>query len=979
MKKRILSCLLSIAMCLTLLPLGTQAQAAYFRDVPSSHWAKDYIDEAVDLGLFNGTGDGQFSPGAAMTRSMFVTVLYRMDGGEAESSANFIDVPRGSWYSDAVAWASENSLVTGTGGGRFSPKANVTREQLITILYRYLNFFGATLDSSGTSVTFRDSSSISSYARPAVQAMKDAGIIGGKPDGYGGYRFDPRGRATRAEVASIMCRFLESLNYDDIDNEEPDPEAAYEQMDKITQSSTLKSLSSQYENASDSQKKNLAEQAISYFEKQEENGAIDYCDVDRDSGVIQYWVDGLEAYYLLYDLDEVANGDASSVSSALTASASTYATDVVGAVSRTTTVTSGKALVLESYASSASSDIAKDFHYRSSYFKQCAENSGLTTTIQTGITVANLQRGLASYDVLYFNMHGALYNDEPFICLEEKATLEKYVKTYSTDVKDGNVCLYGTFNSSGTQFMIRSSFFPAHYSRDTGNKLSAKWVHLGTCYGMSGSKSLSYDLSEAGAGCITGYSGETWLLYDEWVLNGIFNYMCDENKTIGANYTLAVSRARQKTENEPSGTPRLRNDCRPNMVVYGNADIIFLKPESIIDTSAYIQIQLEPNLGTVRGGSYSLYRVNSDGSETQVITNKSFTNDYFLISGLEDAQNYRVKISPTGYGQASVTVMAVQHSKPTSVYVKQREITVIPTDPSKPTTPDITTSPDLPDADSDGWTRIYNGEQLTKALEKSRNILLMADVKNVKGYYSYSGILDGNGHTITNPIACYDDDNGGWIEYLKENAVIKNVNFASVNFTYDAGFYERGMIRKNEGTIQNCVIRSGKIKMDIAYSRFDMGGVGCSVGSFVGLNYGTILNCVNMADITAIHKEGSVTASGIAASMVSGSSITHCLNLGSIYVEACGDSANAQANGIVSGTYSNFTCSNNANAGKLQAITTGDYCKFFTYNIAFSNTEANTYPTNCYANQRYDDDPVPDEITVVSRDTLLSMWSDVLN
>ena len=115
------------------------------------------------------------------------------------------------------------------------------------------------------------------------------------------------------------------------------------------------------------------------------------------------------------------------------------------------------------------------------------------------------------------------------------------------------------------------------------------------------------------------------------------------------------------------------------------------------------------------------------------------------------------------------------------------------------------------------------------------------------------------------------------------------------------------------------------------------------------------------------------------AAMVSGSSITHCLNLGSIYVEACGDSANAQANGIVSGTYSNFTCSNNANAGKLQAITTGDYCKSFTYNIAFSNTEANTYPTDCYATQRYDDDPVPDEITVVSRDTLLSMWSDVLN
>ena len=73
MKKRILSFLLSIAMCLTLLPLGTQAHAAYFRDVPSSHWAKDYIDEAVDLGLFNGTGDGQFSPGAAMTKGITAT------------------------------------------------------------------------------------------------------------------------------------------------------------------------------------------------------------------------------------------------------------------------------------------------------------------------------------------------------------------------------------------------------------------------------------------------------------------------------------------------------------------------------------------------------------------------------------------------------------------------------------------------------------------------------------------------------------------------------------------------------------------------------------------------------------------------------------------------------------------------------------------------------------------------------------------
>ena len=70
----------------------------------------------------------------------------------------------------------------------------------------------------------------------------------------------------------------------------------------------------------------------------------------------------------------------------------------------------------------------------------------------------------------------------------------------------------------------------------------------------------------------------------------------------------------------------------------------------------------------------------------------------------------------------------------------------------KPTTkPDKTTSTDLPDADSDGWTRVYNGEQLTKALEANRNIKLMADVKDVEDVTEYSGILDGNGHTVTNP------------------------------------------------------------------------------------------------------------------------------------------------------------------------------------------------------------------------------------
>lgn len=711
---------------------------------------------------------------------------------------------------------------------------------------------------------------------------------------------------------------------------------------------------------------------------------IDYCDVDRENKVIQYTVDGIDAYYLLYDPDEIAV-DASAVGSVSLSSGTIARGNMVGAAAATT-VNSGKAIVLESYESSASSSIAKNFHYRSQYFKECAEKNGLSVTVKKGVTLTDLMRGLSRYDVIYFNMHGTMYEDDPLICLEEKVTKEKYSNTYGSDVAAGNVGRYDGLSFSGPKFMLRGRFFSKYYT--TPNKLETKWVHLGICYGMSGSQEIAESLADAGAGCITGYDGKTWLLYDEYVYGSLFNYMQEDRKSLSDSFDPAVSNARTKTNDESLGNKRVRNYCRPNLLYYvkdgksSYANVCFRKQtEPVIDTSAYIEIELEPNNGTVSGGTYSLFRVNSDGTEKLLFADKSFSLDHFTISKLEDAEYYRVLIKPTGYNHAETKVMAVQYPKATKVYVKELNITVIPpkndTTDKPTTTPDKTTSTDLPDADSDGWTRVYNGEQLTKALKASRNIKLMADVKNVKGYYSYSGILDGNGYTITNPIACYDDDNGGWIEYLNKNAVIKNVNFASVNFTFTEGFHERGMILKNEGTIQNCVIRSGKIKMQI---RDDCSpGIVGAVGSFVGLNFGTILNCVNMADITAIHPTSNISASGIAASMVSYSSITHCLNLGSVYAEAYDGSSTAKATGIVASTYSEYDCSNNANAGKLQAVITGDYSESYTYNIAFSHTSDNCYPTKCYATQRYDDDPVPDEITVVSRDTLLSMWSDVLN
>ncbi len=1079
MKKRILSLLTCIAMCLTLLPLGTQAQAAYFRDVPSSHWAKEYIDEAVDLGLFNGTGDNQFSPSAAMTRSMFVTVLYRLDGGEAESSANFTDVPRGSWYSDAVAWASENSIVTGTGGGRFSPKANVTREQLITILYRYLNAAGATLEDSGTSVTFRDSSSISSYARPAVQAMKDAGIIGGKPDSYGGYRFDPRGKATRAEVASIMCRFLESVNYDDIDDEEPDPEAAYEQMDKITQSSTLKSLSSQYETASDSQKKNLAEQAIAYFEQQEENGTIDYCDVDRDNGVISYEIDGCKFAYFLRDItaDATAGSASTSTSSSQLVTGnfttSDNASNLVGASSRSS---NGKALILNYYPSSDKSSAAQDFHNANSIYEGCAKAVGYTPTTIYGYKVSDLMSGLDQYKMILFNSHGNIVSDTPVLCLSEIATFTNYTQTYKDDVKAGTIgCAFGLVNAafSNARYYVYGSFFTRHYSR---TKLNATYVHLGSCYGFSADNHLAASLSDAGAKSVVGYADTVTTGFDAFCIVSLFEYMSSGytlKNALDPAYTAAVKNAREACEKQGIdfgqwSTPRMR--------LYGNGQLEF---EAVETLTGKIKITVQPDAGTLTDANYRIYRIRANSTET-LEGGKSFTGNSFEISGLQDGVEYRVEINAKNYDSAEVKVKAAQspqttivpltYNPPTAldpvVSTAETEITVrdldnkalknasvtlygkkngsstfvkltsgttdssgkctidkvdisyttlkaeaslsgyisgsteksfagqgrnkryidVTLDTEKSLEPDDDSA--LPNASSDGWTYVYNSTQLTKALEANRNIKLMADVKDVEGVTEYSGILDGNGHTVTNPqLITYKFGFGaGWIVELT-NGTIKNLKIADVNFQVKDAKEYIGLIGETSGscTIENCAILSGQI------SNIDSDP---SVGAFVGIaiNNLTMKNCVNMASVSAISNSISWSyASGMIGwygwSETTDSSgttkptttvtISHCLNLGSIYAET-GSIGSAIASGISSSYNDNsnvdITITNCGNGGEISAKhrETSSYAVASALSPQYSGVSG-------YATQKYNNDSNKSYLSIVSRDTLLSMWSDVLN
>ena len=180
--------------------------AKTFPDVAEGHWAGDAVSFAASHELFNGMGDGTFNPTAPMTRSMLVTVLARLDSSAGGGTASFRDVPVNAWYAESVAWAAENKLVEGDGVD-FRPDDPITREQLCTILARYLDYAGLTLPETSTAGGFSDTASVSPWASDAVSMALRSGLLTGKPGGL----IDPQGQASRAEIAVMLQRFVESV------------------------------------------------------------------------------------------------------------------------------------------------------------------------------------------------------------------------------------------------------------------------------------------------------------------------------------------------------------------------------------------------------------------------------------------------------------------------------------------------------------------------------------------------------------------------------------------------------------------------------------------------------------------------------------------------------------------------------------------------------------------------------------------------
>ena len=196
--KRLSLFLLVAALLVTMIPSAFAANS--FTDVRNTDWFSDAVSYVQERGLMSGTSATHFSPNEPTTRAMLVTILYRAAGQpETTGQSSFADVLARDYFANAVAWASENNIVTGYSRTRFGSNDPVSREQIATLLWRY-----AGSPSAGSAQNFADRNQISDYAADAVNWARANGIVNGRP----GNRFDPKANATRAEVATILRNFL---------------------------------------------------------------------------------------------------------------------------------------------------------------------------------------------------------------------------------------------------------------------------------------------------------------------------------------------------------------------------------------------------------------------------------------------------------------------------------------------------------------------------------------------------------------------------------------------------------------------------------------------------------------------------------------------------------------------------------------------------------------------------------------------------
>ena len=176
-----------------------------FIDVEKDSWYYDAVCYVNDNGLFKGMSDDTFGTDIQMLRSMLMTVLYRAAGEpEVDEEHGFDDVEDGMWYTNPIKWAKQNGITSGEGDNTFAPHKSITREQLVAMLYR----FAKTPEYTGDLEEFSDADQVEEYASDAFKWAVNNKIINGMGDGT----LNPKGEASRAQVAQMIMKFMQVIN-----------------------------------------------------------------------------------------------------------------------------------------------------------------------------------------------------------------------------------------------------------------------------------------------------------------------------------------------------------------------------------------------------------------------------------------------------------------------------------------------------------------------------------------------------------------------------------------------------------------------------------------------------------------------------------------------------------------------------------------------------------------------------------------------
>ena len=187
---------------------GPDCPLRQFTDVDGNAWYHDGLHYCLEKGLMAGTSNTTFAPDTATSRAMIATILWRMaDSPVVNYAMSYTDVAEGSWYGEAVRWATSEGIVSGYGGGRFGPDDPITREQMAVMLWRFAQEQGYDVSARADLSGYTDAGTVSGYAAQALQWAVGEGIIGGT----GEDTLSPQGQAARAQAAVMLMRFIQSL------------------------------------------------------------------------------------------------------------------------------------------------------------------------------------------------------------------------------------------------------------------------------------------------------------------------------------------------------------------------------------------------------------------------------------------------------------------------------------------------------------------------------------------------------------------------------------------------------------------------------------------------------------------------------------------------------------------------------------------------------------------------------------------------